>query len=94
MFSSKKKEINVDVLIKLTGEILSQYRGISNHHIHFKFLTISSVSYTSMKLKKKKKKPTLGDWKEKERNNCSPHMDPLSYPAESSLLFLTGVYTK
>ena len=42
-----------DVLIHLMGRILSQSMRISNHRVvHFKYLTILFVSYTSIKMKK------------------------------------------
>ena len=41
----------MDVLINLMGGILSQCIHISNHHIvHFKYLKILFVNYTSVKL--------------------------------------------
>ena len=40
---------------ELDGEILSQCIWISNHHtVHFKYLTILFVNYTSIKLGEKK----------------------------------------
>ena len=44
----------LDVLINSMGRILSQCICVSNHHIvYFKYLTLSFVNYTSIKLKKK-----------------------------------------
>lgn len=43
------------VLITQMGEILSQGMYTSNHHnVHFKYLTIVFVNYTSIKLRGKK----------------------------------------
>lgn len=42
----------VDVLFTLIGGILSQCKPTPNQHdLHFKFLTILFVNYTSIKLK-------------------------------------------
>ena len=44
----------MDMLINLMGRILPKCIRISNHHqIHFKYLTILFVNYTSIKVKKK-----------------------------------------
>lgn len=41
-----------DVLIKLMGETPSQFICMSNHHIHFRYLTILLVNDTSIKPEK------------------------------------------
>jgi len=51
----------MDVLINSMGGVLSQCKHISNHHIvHFKYLLILFVSYTSVKLGKKGQE--IEDW--------------------------------
>ena len=42
----------MDVLINWMGVIISQFTYVSNHIVHFKYLTILLASYTSIKLKK------------------------------------------
>lgn len=84
----------MDVLIIMMGEILSQCRNISNHHTRFNLqFHLSVIPQQSWKVNK----PTLCDWKEKERptyNITALHTCVSSYPPESLLLFPIGICNK
>ena len=79
MFSHQKKQLCevMDVLVNLTVGIISQCIRMSNiHTVHFRYITVLSVSYTLIKQEKVlgfvlKEPQKLGFWRSsKETITC------------------------